>query len=126
MPLKSKLKVEKSGVLAVSIFYVVLGGAEALVLALSNFTLVHVAPLAVLSLITAYGLIRMKKWSVLLVVILFFPAITFGATTLYVSVIRQTFFPSLEVLLFHLALVVYLILAFIALIYVVAVRKNFK
>jgi hypothetical protein len=126
MPLKSKLKVEKPGVLAVSIFYVVVGGAEALVLAFSNFTLVHVGPLAVLSLITAYGLIRMKRWSVLLTVILFFPAMTFGATTLYVSVIKQTFYPGLEVLLFHLALIVYLILTFVAFIYVVAVRKNFK
>ena len=126
MPLKSKLKVEKPGVLAVSVFYVVVGGAEALVLAFSNFTLVHVGPLAVLSLITAYGLIRMKRWSVLLTVILFFPAMTFGATTLYVSVIKQTFYPGLEVLLFHLALIVYLILTFVAFIYVVAVRKNFK
>jgi len=126
MPLKSKLKVEKPGVLAVSIFYVVVGGAEALVLAFSNFTLVHVGPLAVLSLITAYGLIRMKRWSVLLTAILFFPAMTFGATTLYVSVIKQTFYPGLEVLLFHLALIVYLILTFVAFIYVVAVRKNFK
>ena len=126
MPLKSKLKVEKPGVLAASIFYVVVGGVEVLVLAVSNFRLPHVGPLAVLSLITAYGLIRMKKWAVLLAVILFFPAITFGATTLYFSVMRQTFFPSLEILLFHLALIVYLILAFIAFIYVVAVRENFK
>lgn len=126
MPLKSKLKVEKPGALAVSIFYVVVGGAEVLVLALSNFTLVHVGPLAVLSLITAYGLIRMKRWSVLLAVILFFPAITFGATTLYASVVWQTFYPSLEILLFHLALIVYLVLTFVASIYVVAVRKNFK
>ncbi|MDH5437726.1 MAG: hypothetical protein OEX76_02365 [Candidatus Bathyarchaeota archaeon] len=126
MPLKSKLKIEKPGVLAVSIFYVVVGGAEALILAFSNFTLVHVGPLAVLSLLTAYGLIRMKKWSVLLAVILFFPAITFGATNLYASVIWRTFYPSLEILLFHLALIVYLILAFITVIYVMAVRKNFE
>lgn len=126
MPLKSKLKVEKPGVLAVSIFYVVVGGAEGLILAFSDFTLVHVGPLAVLSLITAYGLIRMKKWSVILAVILFFPALTFGAINLYASIIWQTFYPSLETLLFHLALIVYLILAFIAVIYVVAIRKNFE
>ena len=120
------LKVEKLGVLAVSIFYVIVGGAEAIVLALSNFRLIHVGPLAVLSLITAYGLLRMKKWSVFLVTILFFPAITFGASVLYASVIRETFYPSVDVLLFHLALIVYLILTLIALIYVVAVRKDFK
>jgi uncharacterized membrane protein (DUF2068 family) len=126
MPLKSRLKVEKPGVLMVSIFYLVVGGAEAFILAFSNFTLVHVGPLAALSLITAYGLIRVKKWSVPLAVILFFPAITFGATNLYTSVKCQTFYPSLEMLLFHLSLIVYLILAFIAVIYVVAVRKNFE
>lgn len=125
MPLKSKLKVEKPGVLVVSIFYVVVGAAEAFILAFSNFTLVHVGPLAVLSLITAYGLIKMKKWSVLLAVILFFPALTFGATNLYASIIWQTFYPSLEILLFHVALIVYLILALMAVMYVVAVRKNF-
>jgi uncharacterized membrane protein (DUF2068 family) len=126
MPLKSKLKVEKLGVLAASIFYVIVGGAETIILALSNFRLIHVGPLAVLSLITAYGLLRMKKWSVFLVTILFFPAITFGASTFYASVMRQTFYPSVDVLLFHLALIAYLILTLIALIYVVAVRKDFK
>jgi hypothetical protein len=127
MQLKSKLKVERLGVLATSIFYVIVGGAEAIILALSNFNPPpHIGPLAVLNLITAYGLIRMKKWSIFLVTILFFPAITFGIFTFYASVMRQTFNPSVDVLLFHLALIVYLILTLIALIYVVAVRKDFK
>ncbi|UCE15890.1 MAG: hypothetical protein JSV12_08540 [Candidatus Bathyarchaeota archaeon] len=126
MSLKSKLKVENLGLLVVSIFYVIVGVAEILILAFSNFTLVHVGPLAVLSLITAYGLIKMKKWSVLLAVIFFFPAMTFGATTLYFSVMRETFYPSSEILLFHLALIAYLILTFIAFIYVVAIRENFE
>jgi len=91
MPLKSKLKVERLGVLLVSIFYVIVGGTEAIILALSNFSLIHVAPLAALSLIAAYG-----------------------------------FYPSVDVLLFHLGLIAYLILTLIASIYVMAVRKDFK
>jgi len=126
MPLKSKLKVERLGVLATSIFYVIVGVAEAIILALSNFSLIHVAPLAVLSLITAYGLFRMKKWAVFLVTILFFLAIAFGVPVLYVSVMWETFYPSVDVLLFHLALIAYLILTLISLIYVVAVRNDFK
>ena len=126
MPLKSKLKVENLGVLATSIFYVIVGVAEAIILALSNFSLIHVAPLAVLSLITAYGLFRMKKWAVFLVTILFFLAIAFGVPVLYVSVMWETFYPSVDVLLFHLALIAYLILTLISLIYVVAVRNDFK
>lgn len=126
MPSKFKLKVEKPGVLAVSIFYVIVGGAEALILAFSNLRPPHVGFLAALSLITAYGLIRMKKWSVLLAVILFFPAITFGASTLYFSVVRETFYPSLEMLLFHVAWITYLILTVVSLIYVVARREVFQ
>lgn len=126
MPLKSKLKVERLGVLATSIFYVIVGVVEAIILALSNFSLVHVGPLAVLSLITAYGLFRMKKWAVFLVTILFFLAIAFSVPVLYVSVMWETFYPSVDVLLFHLALITYLILTLISLIYVVAVRNDFK
>ncbi|RLI47408.1 hypothetical protein DRO69_00565 [Candidatus Bathyarchaeota archaeon] len=126
MPLKSKLKVERLGVLLVSIFYVIVGGTEAIILALSNFSLIHVAPLAALSLIAAYGLFRMKRWAVFLVAILFFPALVFGAPILYVSVMWETFYPSVDVLLFHLGLIAYLILTLIASIYVMAVRKDFK
>lgn len=126
MLLKSKLKVQNLGMLAVSVFYVIVGVVEILILALSDFNLVHVAPLAVLSLIAAYGLIAGKKWSIMLAVILFFPATTFGATNLYASIMRQTFSPSLGILLFHLGLIVYLILSFIALMFVVAARKKFE
>ena len=126
MSLKSKLKVESVGIFAAFIFYAIAGIICFAVLAIVDFSLVHIGIIGILSLITAYGLLRMKKWSVFLVTILFFPAITFGASILYASVIRETFYPSVDVLLFHLALIVYLILTLIALIYVVAVRKDFK
>jgi len=126
MPLKSKLKVEKPGMLATSIFYVIVGVAETIILVLSNFSLVHVGSLAVLSLITAYGLFRMKKWAVFLVTGLFFLGIAFSVPVLYVSVMWKTFYPSVDVLLFHLALIAYLILTLIVLIYVISVRNYFK
>jgi uncharacterized membrane protein (DUF2068 family) len=126
MPLKPKLKIEKRGVLLVSIFYVIVGGTEAIILTLSNFRLIHVGPLAALSLIAAYGLFRMKKWAVFLVAILFFLAMVFGVSILYVSVVWETFYSSVDVLLFHLALIAYLILTLIASIYVMAVREDFK
>jgi len=124
--LKSKLKVERLWVLLFSVFYAVAGGAEALLLVFSNFTLPHVAFLAVLSLTTAYGLFRTRRWSVWLATILFIPATTFGATTLYVSVTQQTFYPSLEAFLFHLLLMIYLIMTVAAFVYVVAKRRDFQ
>ena len=85
--------------------------------------LLNVAILAVLSLITACGLFHMKKWSIWLVVILFFLGTTFGATTLYNSVILQTFEGAL---LFHTALIVYMIMLLTAFVYVAAKREKFE
>lgn len=126
MTLKSKLKVENFVVLVFSIFYAIAAGAEALILALSNFKLMTVGILGVLSLAASYGLLRMKKWSVLLIAILFFPEITFGMSTLYASIVVQTFYPSLEVLLFHLALIVYVTFCLFSFVYVVAKREAFR
>lgn len=125
--MKSKLKVEKTGVVAFSVFYAVSGGAQAFILVLSNFKLVPVGFLAVLSLVTAYGLVRMRRWSVFLAAILFFLGTTFGATVLYSSVMQQqTFYPNLGMLLFHLTIIAYLIMTTVAFIYVGANRGSFQ
>jgi len=124
MTLKSKLKIESPVLLIFSVFYIIVGAAEVFILVVSNLTAPpHVGVLGLLSLITAYGLFRMRKWSVLLVTALFFLGITFGATTLYDSILLQTFEGAL---LFHVALIAYLVMTVIAFIYVVAKRKNFQ
>ncbi len=124
MSLKTKLKVENPAVLLFSIFYVVAGLVEILFLATTGFIgPPHLGVLGLLSLVTAYGLFRMRRWSVLLVTALFFLGVTFGLTTLYDSIRLQTFEGAL---LFHSALIIYLILTLFALIYVAAKRKNFK
>ena len=124
MTLKSKLKFESLGVLVFSVFYAVAGAALVFILVVSNFTAPpHVAVLGLLSLITAYGVFRMRKWSVLLVIALFFLGITFGAISLYYSILRQTFE---EALLFYVTLIAYLIMTVVAFLYVVAKREIFQ
>ena len=124
MTLKSKLKVENPAMLLFSIFYAVAGAAEIYILAVTNFTgPPHLGVLGLLSLIAAYGLLRMRKWSVLLVTALFFLGVTFGAITLYDSIVLQTFEGAL---LFHVALIAYLIITVVAFIYVAAKRKDFE
>lgn len=126
MTLKWKLKVENVGVTAFSIFYAVVGCLLLVHVFLSTFRAPpSVGVLGFLSLMAAYGLIKTSKWSVLLVVALFFVGTTFGATELFASVVRETFNPNLEMLLFHLALIVYLIIMAIATVYVVARRRSF-
>ena len=126
MALKSKLKVESLGVAVFSIFYAIVGVVIISILALSNFTVPHMVVLALLSLITAYGLFRMKKWAVLLTVILFFLGAAFSAPLLYHSIMVEPFFSSLETSLLNLALIGYMIGLFATLLYVAANRENFQ
>jgi len=123
LTLKSKLKIESPEVLVFSIFYVVVGVAELFVLVTSNFTVFYIGVLGLLNLFTAYGLFRKKRWSVPLVIALFFIGITFGATTLYYSIVSQTFEGAL---LFHVALIAYLIMTLAAPVYVIAKREKFQ
>jgi len=126
MTLKSKLKVESLGVAVFSIFYAIVGVVIISILALSNFAIPHMVVLAFLSLITAYGLFKMKKWSVLLTIILFFLGTAFSAPLLYRSIMIEQFFSSLETTLLNLTLIAYMIGLFATLIYVASKRENFQ
>jgi len=121
-----KFKIEKLGMVVFSVFYAIAGGAEIFLLYLSDFHLFTLGFLGILSLATAYGLVKAKKWVPWLVVILLFLGITFGATTFYASILRQMFNPSLDILSFHLALIVYLSMTAVASIYVLAKREIFN
>jgi len=121
-----KPRIEDPVMFAFSIFYAIAGGADLYLLILSNFNLGHVGVLGILSLTTAYGLIKRKTWTVWLVAILLFSGITFGATTLYASIRIQTFNPNPEVLLFHLTLIAYIAMTIVASVYVLARREKLQ
>jgi len=124
----SKLKSRQLDTLLLAIFYIVAGVAYAYVLALSLFTFAFMpaGAFAALSFIAAYGLFVKKKWAVWIVVMLFFPAATLSVGTLYSSVRLSTFAPSVEALLFHLALLFYVFFSFVSFVYVTAKRKTFQ
>jgi len=123
MPLKSRLKVENPAVLLFSAFYVIVGIVFLFIFVIYNLRLLHLGIIGVLSLMAAYGVFRMEKWAVWLVAALFLLGTTFGTITLYDSIVLQTFEGAL---LFHVALIAYLILTVVALIYVAAKRKDFE
>jgi len=123
--LKLKLKTEHPGVLLVSIFYAVVGAVLVFILVLASFRLFHAGVLAVLNLMLAYGLFKMRKWSVKLLAALFLPQVVFGVITLY-SVTLWTFSSISETTAFSLSLIVYVVLCFVSLVYVAAKRKDFE
>lgn len=95
-----------------------------IILIQSSFTLIHVGILGALSLIASYGLNKMKRWSIFLISVLFFPSVTFGATTIYATI--KFFNPDLTTIIFQSLMIVYLILLTASFFYVVTKRKEFK
>jgi len=112
--------------LLVSLFYTVAGAILAVILAVSSFSLIHVGILAILNLMLAYGLFKMKKWSVKLLTALFLPQVVFSLVTLYYSILVWTFSSTWETTAFNLSLILYVVLCFVSLVYVAAKRKDFE
>ena len=112
---------ENPNMLLVSIFYIVVGIMEVGYFAIEiSAAPPHIAILGIVSLVTAYTIFKTNKWSVLLTAALFVTGITFAATTLNASIITQTFGGAI---LFHLALIAYIILQTLAFIYILKRRE---
>jgi len=126
MTSESRVKIERWDITLMSVFYLISGIAYFLILALSNFNNLVTVFLGFLSLMITYGLIKMKSWTVLFVVALFFPQITFEIFALYASVLKNTLSPNIEVLLFHLGLIIHMIFLTLCFLYIAAKRKEFQ
>jgi uncharacterized membrane protein (DUF2068 family) len=126
MALKERLKIESTPIFVFLLFYIIAAIGNLYVLATNDFQMVQTALIAILSLITAYGLYRMEKWSLWLVVVLFFIGNTFGFVTLYFSIAGNGFAGSVDTLLLNLALIGYLIMTWLATVYIGARRDKLK
>jgi len=126
MTSKPKLRIERWDTTLLSAFYLISGITYLFILVLSRFNYLVTVFLGFLSLIIAYGLIKMKRWAVPFVVALFFPQVTFEVFALYASVTMYTFYLTIEVLLFNLALIIHMMFLTFCFLYVAAKRKEFQ
>ncbi|NWG11675.1 hypothetical protein HXY33_08050 [Candidatus Bathyarchaeota archaeon] len=115
MAFKSKLKMENIGTLAAVAFYTVVGIVCFALLVIVDFRLVHIGIIGILSLITAYGLVMKRRWSIWLVIMLFFTATTFSAYTLYYYGLRD--------FILGLSMIAYLILTWVFTAYTATKRQ---
>ena len=117
-------KIENPALRIIAIFYIAVGIAQIGYFAIEISTApLHLPVLGILSIITAYSLFTLKKWTLPLVIGLFFVGITFGVTTLLNSVALQTFGAAM---LFNLTLIAYMILLLIVSVYVATQRESFN
>jgi len=123
MRLKSLVETGHKGIFLLAVLYTVVGVANLLILGLFGLGLFHVALVAVLSLVAAFGLYQRQSWSLWFVLALFFITTTYVATLLNASLNSYGANPNLGDLTGILALVVYLIFTWLATIYIAAKRN---
>jgi hypothetical protein len=119
----SRLKIESKGMFISALFYLVAAAANIIVLGMFEARLFHVGLVAILSLLAAFGLIRLNRWSLWLVVGLFFIVTTYGAIMLNMAI--GSYAGGFDILAI-IAWVAYLILTWVATMYVAAKRKNLR
>jgi hypothetical protein len=99
------------------VFYAVAGIICFVVLAM-DFGLVHIGIIGILSLITAYGLLMKREWTIWLIVMLFFIVTVFSIVNLYYSLGKD--------LILDISMIAYLILTWIFTAYTAAKRKTLE
>jgi hypothetical protein len=117
MSLGSRLGIENRGMAATLIFYLVVGIVFLALLPLTGFP-PHVGIIGIFSLITAYGTLKKRSWTIWFVIILFLVATTFSAYMLYY------YFPSDYIL--SSAMMAYLILSWVFTAYVASRRRSIE
>lgn len=110
-------RIENKGLFATSIFYAIAGVLFLVLFPLNGYA-PHLGLLGIFSLGTAYGLLRIRSWSLWLVMILFISGTTFAVFTIYAI--------SLQNVLYSTGVIAYLILTWISAIYVGAKREALK
>jgi hypothetical protein len=106
-----------------TIFYIAVGIVLIGYFAIESGAPAHIPILGILSLLTAYLVFRLSKWALPLIAGLFVTGITFAATTLADSFTLQGFDGAI---LFHIALIAYMIILLIVSVYLLAKRQNFN
>jgi len=123
--LTSRFKVKRRDTLLLAIFHAIVGVLQLAALALVDVRMVWIGALAVLSLIAAYGLLVVRKWSVWLVIGLFFPQLVFGVSTLYGAISLYSLSAEIIPLLLEISLIMFVILSAVSFLYVAAKRNTF-
>jgi len=117
MSLKSKLKIDSTGMFAAFVFYAIVGIICFAELLIANFP-PHIGIISILSLLTAYGLFKKRIWTTWFIVMLFFIATTFSVYTLYYVLWTD---------LYHgIIMTVYLVLTWVFTAYTAAKRKTLE
>ena len=115
MSFASKLKTADVKALAPVVFYATVGTIFLTLLPFANFP-PHIGLTGILSLVTAYGILKKRYWALWLVVALFAVATTISLYTLYVIAFTNW--------VVGISMIVYAVLTWLFTLYIVLKRKQ--
>lgn len=124
MGLSSRLT--QNGFLLFTVFYLIAGIGNIIILSTNGFNPPHVALIAFLSLISAIGIYRLEKWSLWLVVGLLFIVTTYASFMLNFHLEESAINQGSVNWVVVLTWTIYLVLTWVATIYVAAKRGELK
>ncbi|MCK4933108.1 hypothetical protein KAS06_00415 [Candidatus Bathyarchaeota archaeon] len=124
MGLSSRLT--QNGFLLFTVFYLIAGIGNIIILSTNGFNPPHVALIALLSLISAIGIYRLEKWSLWLVVGLLFIVTTYASFMLNFHLEESAINQGSVNWVVVLTWTIYLVLTWVATIYVAAKRGELK
>lgn len=117
MSLKSKLKIEDVGMFAAFAFYIIVGIICFVALPMANFP-PHIGIIGILHLISAYGLLKSRVWTLWVITALSFIATTFSIYMLYSAFQKDLFL--------DISMIAYLIFTWIFAAYTMAKRRTLE
>lgn len=116
---ESKFRIENVFVYLLAIFYLVSAGFFFYLMA-ADLNMIHVGLLGLFSLVTAFGVFRRENWSVWLAFLVFCAGNAFA-----LSLLLNPMFMEIFGILAEISLIVYLILVWVAMIYLSVKRREF-
>ena len=117
MSLGSKLGIESMGMATTLVFYLAVGIGFLASLPMAGFP-PHVGILGISSLITAYGVLRKRSWTIWPVIVLFISATAFSVYTLYYFLLSDY--------ILGIIMIAYLVLTWVFTIYVASKRESLE
>jgi multisubunit Na+/H+ antiporter MnhF subunit len=115
MSIAAKLKIESMGMFLASVFYIIVGILCFAVFALTRFP-PHFAIIGIVNLVTFYGLLMKRSWSLYLIVALFLTVNALAVYTLYYTWMKDV--------ITEVGMLAYVILTWIATIYMANKRSK--
>jgi len=126
MSFQSILKMKNKWMLFFTIFYILVGAANLMIVGIYDFGLFHIGLIAILSFVAAFGLYQQQSWVLWPIFALFFISTVYSVLMINAFLGNYQVNPHAGIILGVVAYCAYLVLTWIGTAYIGVKRNDFK